>query len=80
MYGEENIISAVIYSRRRITPHLCDFYCTPLTKQENAYRRKTGDERNKKKMRRTQEKFLLKQCKKELPRAKFTFRPEKENC
>ncbi len=57
MYGEENIISAVIHVDET-TPHLhCDLH---VDRRGNLYRRKTiGD---KKKMRRTQEKSL-KQCK-----------------
>ena len=54
MYGEENIISAVIHVDET-TPHLhCDF--VPLTKRGNLSAKDViGD---KKKMRRTQEKFL----------------------
>ncbi len=53
MYGEENIISAVI--RVDETTPICIVIFAPLTKGESDWRKTIGD---KKKMRRTQEKFL----------------------
>ena len=73
MYGEENIISAVIHVDET-TPHLhCDF--VPLTKRGNLSAKDViGD---KKKMRRTQEKFL-EAMQERVPRAKFArLEPEK---
>lgn len=73
MYGEENIISAVIHVDET-TPHLhCDF--VPLTKRGNLSAKDViGD---KKKMRRTQEKFLG-AMQERVPRAKFArLEPEK---
>ena len=73
MYGEDNIISAVIHVDET-TPHLhCDF--VPLTKRGNLSAKDViGD---KKKMRRTQEKFL-EAMQERVPRAKFArLEPEK---
>ena len=73
MYGEENIISAVIHVDET-TPHLhCDF--VPLTKRGNLSAKDViGD---KKKMRRTQEKFR-EAMQERVPRAKFArLEPEK---
>ena len=73
MYGEGNIISAVIHVDET-TPHLhCDF--VPLTKRGNLSAKDViGD---KKKMRRTQEKFL-EAMQERVPRAKFArLEPEK---
>jgi plasmid recombination enzyme len=73
MYGEENIISAVIHVDET-TPHLhCDF--VPLTKRGNLSAKDVIG--NKKKMRRTQEKFL-EAMQERVPRAKFArLEPEK---
>ncbi len=49
MYGEEDIISAVI-PRRQTTPHLCDFVL--IDQAESIGERRDG---RQKKMRRTQE-------------------------
>lgn len=73
MYGEDNIISAVIHVDET-TPHLhCDF--VPLTERGNLSAKDViGD---KKKMRRTQEKFL-EAMQERVPRAKFArLEPEK---
>lgn len=73
LYGEDNIISAVIHVDET-TPHLhCDF--VPLTKRGNLSAKDViGD---KKKMRRTQEKFL-EAMQERVPRAKFArLEPEK---